>query len=243
VVIHFKESAMHKPSLEARMAANRNSPSFARLASYYLQEGNIQQAVDLCVEGLKLYPAYATGHLVLGKCYEAMGRHIEAMLAYRRVAKALPDNPVVQALLKTVEAHEQDAFKAFAEDRTRKLKDRKDSITVEQYTAEEATEKESTVDFLLKRLQDVKRSTPRPEPEERRQEEPPAAPPSGPKIVTATLAEIYANQGEYREAIEAYRKLLGQRPVDAERYAKRIAQLEELSKVQQAEQPTRSSSE
>lgn len=233
---------MHTPSLEARMAANRNSPSFARLAFYQLQEGNVQRAVDLCVEGLKLYPNYATAHLVLGKCYEAMGRNVEAMLAYRRVARALPDNPTVQKLLKNVESREQAAFKAFAEERARKLKDRKDSITVEQYTAEEATEKESTVDFLLKRLQDVKRSARSPEPEDRRQEEAQPAPAAGPKIVTATLAEIYANQGEYKEAIEAYRKLLSQRPVDAERYAKRIVQLEELSKVQQ-EPSTRAQSE
>lgn len=227
---------MHKPALEARMAANRNSPSFARLASYYLLEGNIPQAADLCVEGLKLYPNYATGHLILGKCYEAMGRNIEAMLAYRRVAKMLPDNPTVQGLLKNVEQREQDAFKTFTEERTRKLRERKDSITIEQYTADEETEKESTVDFLLKRLQNVRRDAQKPEPEERRHEESTAPPPSGAKIVTATLAEIYANQGEYKEAIEAYRKLLRQRPVDAERYTKRIAQLEELSKLQQTEQ-------
>jgi len=227
---------MHKPSLEARMAANRNSPSFARLASYYLQEGNIPQAVDLCVEGLKLYPNYATGHLVLGKCYEAMGRNIEAMLAYRRVAKALPDNPTVQALLKNVESREQDAFKAFAEERARKMKERKDTLTVEQYTSEDPAEKESTVDFLLKRLQDVKRDPPKLVPGDRSHEEQLPPSPSGAKIVTATLAEIYANQGEYREAIEAYKRLLSQRPVDSERYAKRIAQLEELARLQQTEQ-------
>ena len=226
---------MHKPSLEARMAANRNSPSFARLASYYLQEGNIPRSVDLCVEGLKLYPNYATGHLILGKCYEAMGRNIEAMLAYRRVAKALPDNPTVQALLKNAELREQEAFSAFAEERVRKLKERKDTLTVEQYTSENPPEKESTVDFLLKRLQDVKRDMPKPSGDDRVQEEKPTPSSSGAKIVTATLAEIYANQGEYREAIEAYRKMLGQRPADSERYAKRIAQLEELARLQQEE--------
>jgi cytochrome c-type biogenesis protein CcmH/NrfG len=46
--------------------------------------------------------------------------------------------------------------------------------------------------------------------------------------VTATLAEIYASQGEYNEAIEAYRTLAAQRPGSAERYQKRLAELEEL---------------
>jgi tetratricopeptide (TPR) repeat protein len=47
-------------------------------------------------------------------------------------------------------------------------------------------------------------------------------------IVTVTLAEIYAKQGEYREALEAYRKLLQQCPDEAGRHAVRIAELERL---------------
>ena len=67
-------------------------------------------------------------------------------------------------------------------------------------------------------------------------EETPSRTISPSKIVTATLAEIYATQGEYKEAIEAYKKLVSQRPIEAERYVKRITQLEELSRLQQAEQ-------
>jgi cytochrome c-type biogenesis protein CcmH/NrfG len=48
--------------------------------------------------------------------------------------------------------------------------------------------------------------------------------------VTATLAEIYASQGEYDEAIEAYRTLAVQRPGSAERYQKRLGELEDLKK-------------
>ena len=226
---------MYIPSLEARLVTSVKSPSFARLASYFLREGQPQKAVDICLEGLKYHQNYATAHLVLGKCYEAMGRNIEAMLEYRRALKAMPDSSAVQSLLENVEQREQESFRAFSEERARKLKNRKDAVTFENYVEEGATQKESTAEFLLRRLQDVKKNAPRTMPETRPVEEQqtPSVLPS--KIVTATLAEIYATQGEYKEAIDAYKKLVSQRPVEAERYAKRITQLEELSKLQQAE--------
>jgi tetratricopeptide (TPR) repeat protein len=231
-----KESALYLPSLEARIASNAKSPSFARLASYYLGEGQHQKALEICQEGLKHFPEYATAHFVLGKCYEAMGRNIEAMLEYRRTLKAMPDSLAVQSSLRRVEQQEQEAYRAFSEERSRKLQERTAAVSFESYANDAVDKKESTADFLLRRLQEVKKTAPRTPFEQRRSEESggPAVAPS--KIVTATLAEIYATQGEYGEAIEAYKKLITQRPIEAERYAKRIAQLEELSKLQQAEQ-------
>jgi pentatricopeptide repeat protein len=55
-----------------------------------------------------------------------------------------------------------------------------------------------------------------------------AAPKSERSIVTVTLAEIYAKQGDYREAIEAYKKLIEQRPEDTGRHAVRMNELEKL---------------
>jgi tetratricopeptide (TPR) repeat protein len=225
---------MYIPSLEARIASNTKSPSFARLASHYVKEGKIQKAVDVCLEGLKYFPNYGTAHLVLGKCYQALGRNIEAMLEYRRALKAMPDNPNVQQLLRYVEQREQESFRAFSEERSQKLKDRKATVSFEKYVEEE--KKESTTDFLLRRLQDVKKTAPQTKPERDSGEETQSTNVTPSKIVTATLAEIYATQGEYKEAIEAYRKLVNQRPVEAERYAKRIAQLEELDRLQKTEQ-------
>ncbi len=226
---------MYRPWLETKIAANPFSPFFARMASHYLTEGRAQQALDLCQSGVKAFPGYATGHLVLGKCYETLGRNIEAMLEYRKALKSVPDNQAVRALLKNVETREQEAFKAFSEERTRKLEERKGSITFERYLAENAPDKETAIDFVLKRLHDARLSS------VALQEAPPLqsaepATPAASKIVTATLAEIYASQGEYGEAIEAYRKLLEQRPVEAKRYEKRITQLEELTKLQQVDQ-------
>jgi len=230
-----KDHAAHVARLESKLEANHWFPGAARLASYYREAGDTQKAIELCLTGLVKFPNYATMRLVLARCYEAQGRSVEAMLEYRRVLKAVPDNPTVLGLLKNIEQKEQEAFKAFAEERSRKLSDRKDSLTFEKYVADKSGEKESTVDFLLQRLQEARAST-QPPRVRTTTEEAPHVPERANKIVTATLAEIYANQGEYKEAIEAYKKLVERRPQEAERYERRIVQLEELARLHQNDQ-------
>jgi cytochrome c-type biogenesis protein CcmH/NrfG len=57
------------------------------------------------------------------------------------------------------------------------------------------------------------------------------------EIVTVTLAEIYAAQGQFREAIAAYRKLMERRPDDAGRFGQRIVELEDLAAASESEKP------
>jgi len=203
---------MNTALLESRLAANPSSPLFARLASNYLTEGHLERAVDVCIEGLKHFPAYSTAHLILGQCYDALGRHVEAALEYRRVLKAVPENPRVRELLRRVDGAGQEAFRVFAEDRVKKFAAKKGTLTLEGFVAGSEP------------------STPRPE----ESEDTPAVSHHPNKIVTATLAEIYATQGEYGEAIRAYKRLLVERPVESDRYVRRITELEELSRVQKA---------
>ena len=230
----FKESPVTLSALEAKIQAKAWSPFFARVASAYLVQGKTVRAMEMCVPGLKAFPNYATGHLILGRCYEVLGRTVEAMLEYRRALKALPDNPALQKLMKEIEQHEKEAFAVFAEERSRKLAERKDSLSVEEYLSEEPTEKESTVEFLLKRLQVAKRAAAEREPAATTEGKPGTTTSSF--IVTPTLAEIYASQGEFDAAIDAYRRLVVQRPQETERYEKRILQLEQFKKLKQAEQ-------
>jgi len=56
--------------------------------------------------------------------------------------------------------------------------------------------------------------------------------PSETGFVTPTLAEIYAKQGWYDDAIKAYKTLLISKPIEREKYETRIRELEELKKQQ-----------
>jgi len=55
--------------LERILSENSNSILFARLAEAYLQVDRVDDAIELCESGVRKYPAYVTGHFILGKCY------------------------------------------------------------------------------------------------------------------------------------------------------------------------------
>ena len=204
------------------------SPWFARAAADLLESGNIKEALRICVEGTRVFPRYATGRLMLGRCYEALGSHMEAMLEYTRVLEVFPDNPLVRELVDRAEKAEEQGFDAFAAELQTRLQGRKDRLAFEEYVGTPgAGGGDQSMEQIIQQLEGAPRRIPvqdaPPAPE--RAHEVPASPA---RFVTATLAEIYASQGEYNEAIEAYRTLAAQRPGSAERYQKRLAELEEL---------------
>ena len=209
------------------------SPWFARTASDLLEAGNTKEALRICVEGTRVFPRYATGRLILGKCYESLGSHVEAMLEYRRVFEMFPDNPVIADLVRNAGKREQEGFELFAAERQAHLQGRKDRLTFEEYVGSTSNAGETSVEQIIQQLEEAPRhlpvSSPDPAISPTEQE---SLPQSG-RLVTATLAEIYASQGEYDEAIEAYRTLVAQRPGSAERYQKRLAELEDLKRAQQ----------
>jgi tetratricopeptide (TPR) repeat protein len=206
------------------------SPWFARAAADLLESGNIKEALRICVEGTRVFPRYTTGRLMLGRCYEALGSHAEAMLEYTRVLEVFPDNALVRELADRAEQGEQQGFDAFASELQARLQGRKDRLTFEEYVGpQDGSGGERSVEQIIQQLEDAPRRIPV-------QDVPPGSeeghelPSSPARFVTATLAEIYTSQGEYDEAIEAYRTLAAQRPGSAERYQRRLAELEELKK-------------
>ncbi|MBN1308692.1 MAG: tetratricopeptide repeat protein [Chitinispirillaceae bacterium] len=75
--------------LLAAVLKNRpDSLLFARLADAYRKEGNIGQAIELCVNGLNNYPYYSTGRILLGRCYLEQQKYREAIEAFSMVCAA-----------------------------------------------------------------------------------------------------------------------------------------------------------
>ncbi len=79
--------AVSQSKLERIFEKNPTSVVFARLADTLLQEGNAKRAIEVCRKGLKYRPSYATGHLVLGKCYLALERVEEARQEFHKVLR------------------------------------------------------------------------------------------------------------------------------------------------------------
>ncbi len=226
---------MHTPSLGATVSANAKSPLFARLASEYLAEGKVQEAIAMSAGGLKWFPHYPTGNLVLGKCYAALGRHTEAVVQFRKVLEALPDSGTVTGLLNASLREEKNTFEMFAAERSLALAGKKDALTIDEFLARGMRPKETPAGGTVTELKPVRTPNARAEGEHDEEREETAAGLGG-TIVTATLAEIYASQSQYREALEAYRKVAAQKPSEAARFEQRIAELEKLVRQQQTEQ-------
>jgi tetratricopeptide (TPR) repeat protein len=85
--------------LSARLSDNPQSPLFARLAELYLSTERANEALALCEKGVGLYPSYAGGQIMLGRCYSSMGRIGEARTAFHHALDLAPYNTVVQNLL------------------------------------------------------------------------------------------------------------------------------------------------
>ena len=71
--------------IESRLRDNPKSLHFARLADYYIKQQRIEDAIELCLEGMKHHPSYVTGSFVLAKAYMAQGEQEKAEAEYKKV--------------------------------------------------------------------------------------------------------------------------------------------------------------
>lgn len=65
-----KEEAAKPPEV---LISDPRSPLFAPLANLYLEDGMVDEAIQLCLSGLENFPESLDGHLVLGKAYLKKG--------------------------------------------------------------------------------------------------------------------------------------------------------------------------
>ncbi|MFQ5601873.1 MAG: tetratricopeptide repeat protein [bacterium] len=75
---------------EEHLQKHPDSILFARLADIYLKKQKVEQAIQICEEGIKKHPYYVTGHLVLGKCYLANKLFDQAEQEFKRVLRFDP---------------------------------------------------------------------------------------------------------------------------------------------------------
>lgn len=226
---------------------NPASILFARLADGLLAQGEIARAIEVCRRGLRYRPSYATGHMVMGKCYQAAGHYEEARLAFEKVLQLDASHLAARwymgkialqlgrgdlALKYFEQAHERDPFSPELIDQIRKLKGEEhevehDSVpepadmNTDSGDREVVSESEAFAQLLEEDVEDdldtLVTSLKR-EPK-----------PGGeaPVIATETLAELYASQGLIQEAIAVLEQVLAREP-DNEHIIARLYELRNL---------------
>ena len=194
-------------------------PRFAERAAGMLDRGDVPAALSLLLAGMKQYPGYATAHVLLGRCYERLGKAQDAAHQYAQARRILPGLSPVGAV-----PREQDGPESGVEFMLRQLPHvhlRPDARASEQGGVSSSGEEPGVGRGAGLQGQDSQSPA---DDHHGRENGADAALP----IVSATLAEIYADQGRYREAVEAYNRLAQQRPAEAGRYRERLAELERL---------------
>ncbi|HYQ87170.1 MAG TPA: tetratricopeptide repeat protein [Bacteroidota bacterium] len=243
---------MNLEQIVLRVSRHPHSPLFARLASEYLNSGRLSEALELCESGLREHPGYATGRLILAKCRAAESKYREALDILQTSSEWIPDSPIMLELQKeweTLVAGSPGPGEAAVKAEQAISETRSASpppIPLESSQMERAAETSPSEEPAVKEsptaVREVTVSSPpipradiaasgilgtMPSPVIKTS----GSPGSEGRIVSKTLAEIYATQGAYGEAIQTYRLLKQIRPELVPQIDRRIGELEGLSQV------------
>jgi tetratricopeptide (TPR) repeat protein len=229
--------------LEDKIRTNPLSPEFVKLANYYLINGDTIEAVNLLKAGIEFYPNYPTARLLIGKAYLAGRYFVDAKKTFENLLAENPDMAVAQKYLdiaidmtktEVSRMHDQDIipkleFKApvfndydfnynlfpsyeideftsngvnlDAIEDSNEFRDFKNVFESPHFFKKEELNKPSFEKKRLKNKFEV-------------------------KIITETLADIFAKQGNYFDAIEAYTYLLKIKPERKEALESKIGEVE-----------------
>jgi len=227
---------------EEKIRSDPLTPEFVKLANYYLINGNVNEAVNLLKAGLDFYPNYTTAKLILGKCYLANRYFLDAKKIFERI---LAENPGLSIIKKYLEIandltkqevsrkHEDDIipkldFKAPVFNDSDFNYNLFPSYEIEDVIKDRIEVNESEESAEYKEFKNVfespyyfRREPAKPTLEKKRLKNKFEV-----KIITETLADIFAKQGNYFDAIEAYSYLLKIKPDKKEILEGKISEVE-----------------
>ncbi len=209
---------------------NKKSPLFVREANTEIFANNVEKAVEILQQGLQLFPDYPTAHIVLAKALTMLGKYDEALSSYKKGCGLINSDASYIFFAEEV-ASSKKQRSAFGKIPRQPLtfeqdfQDEKDSFPGKSssfFKNENAFE--DRLSEIAEKISAVKIQPP---PDSREKEEESDLDfPSEVKIASETLAKIYIAQGEFKEAIEMYRRLIRKNPIKEDYFLGRISELQ-----------------
>ena len=95
-------SPKYDPNLEKYLKEYQENPRskvFAPLAETYRKSGLIDEAIDICREGLEYHPNFTSGLVALARCYFDKALYTAAIKELEKVVSEVPDNYLAQKVL------------------------------------------------------------------------------------------------------------------------------------------------
>lgn len=223
--------------LAQKLKENPSSPLFARLADGLLQLNKLDEALALCENGISLYPEYVSGYVVLGKIHLKKGNYTFAKNNFLIAIQKSPTNTFAAKLIEAIPAEEEvkevvktfPTFEEFEKENPLQTSEA-ELISLESFLYSGETKNDSEnieeMDELAQLLSSAEKISPT---EVTTDENLPDIDQFEPSIVTPTLAEIYASQEQFADAIELYKTLIERRPKEKLEFEKRISELKTLA--------------
>lgn len=241
--------------VRAKLNSNMFSPLFVRLANLYLLNKQYEECIDVCKTGLEIYPEYLSAKLILLKALikleyineaENLLTDLEGKITNLEIFNKLKEQVTE---LKKVSRQERISypqkrqevveFRSY-EERINSLVDKKSKLDFQELLSNwENAEQEKYIDenafeqFLANfnkiefdiQTDTFKKAINKPGIEEHSKDVNVSFA-SDIKIVTETLADLYAKQGYFKEAFNAYNMLLRADTSNKERILKKLSELE-----------------
>jgi tetratricopeptide (TPR) repeat protein len=210
---------------------DKRSPLFVRTANTEIEQNNVEKAIDILNSGIEQFPQYSTAYLILSKAYTLVGNYPMALKNIKKGSDLIHSKKTYDYYLKELEnikkqrslfennsrnifmvdsdiniPNEPDFFlseKKESEKKSISVDDRLGQIAREISAAKipELNNADTSANNLLTKIS------------------------SQSMIVSETLAKIYVAQGEFKEAIGVYKKLVLKEPDKKEYFLQKINEL------------------
>ena len=193
---------------------NNQSPLFVKVANTEIENNNIDSAIGILNEGIKTYPRYATAFFLLGRAYILAGNYSSALKQIKKGSDLICSKKTYDFYFNELENNkkQRSVFQSSSRNiflpEQGKLDERKEVENSGSKNGFDENGNQSVDDRLDQIAKDISNAK-IPEAAGTAELQDNLLPGStGSMIVSETLARIYIAQGELKEAIEVYRKLI-----------------------------------
>jgi tetratricopeptide (TPR) repeat protein len=217
---------------------NKNTPLFIRKADEEIKKKHAENAVEILTAGLKLYPNYAAAHILLGRAYSLLGDLNQALKSIKTGSVLINSTETYNYYLKEIDSARKPGSLFDFTTRTSYFSSQIDSTQSGAFPEEKKDENynlEPEKDIqpldVDDRLGEIARdiSNVRINHSTSNQNYELTNPDTFVEdnmFVSETLAKIYITQGEMKEAIGVYQKLIKKNPAKQEYYLQKISELQ-----------------
>lgn len=196
---------------------DKNSPLFVHVAADELEKKNIQAAIEILENGLKIYPYFTAAYIILAKAYALSGNYKLSLDVLKTGTDLMHSKKTYDFYVREIEGIRRNLNLYKTPAGGTAFKDQTGSYSKSKPQPGSNTE---NLENLVREI-----SSPGSTWEKKKEPKQNETQTENSIIVSETLAKIYISQGEIEEARKVYLKLIQKHPEREDYYRKKIDEL------------------